>query len=165
MPGNIVLIGFMGAGKSATGVALADALGFKLYDTDEMVERKAKMSIEDIFEQKGEARFRTLEHAAVKTACNGSSRVIACGGGSILQLRNHTILKEAGVVVYLRASEGSLRARLRTAEGRPLLKARGALSRLLAERAPGYEAAADVVVDTDDGDPKEIAERIIEALT
>jgi shikimate kinase len=164
MPGNVVLIGFMGAGKTAVGAALAEALGFSLHDTDAMVEKKAKKAIEEIFEKNGEDRFRDLEHAAVEQACAGSGRVIACGGGAILQLRNHELLKEAGAIVYLRAAPETLRARLRNPKGRPLLKARGALDRLLAERAPAYEAAADVVVDVDKGDPTEVAERIIEAL-
>jgi shikimate kinase len=164
MPGNIVVIGFMGAGKSVVGKALARRLGFRFQDTDEMVERKTKRSIEEIFETDGEARFRELEHSAIKQACRGSSRVIACGGGAILQLRNHELLKDAGPVVYLRATNETLRARLRNPDGRPLLKASGSFERLLAERAPGYEAAADVVVDVDSGTPEDVAGRIVEAL-
>lgn len=159
-----MLIGFMGSGKTVAGRALAEVLGFRFYDTDEMVEKKAGKTIQQIFDKQGEEKFRTLEHAAVKQACRGESRVIACGGGAIVQLRNYDILKQAGAVVYLRALPETLRARLRNPKGRPLLKAKGALDRLLAERGPAYEAAADVVVDVDKGTPEEVADRIVGAL-
>jgi shikimate dehydrogenase len=162
--GSIVLIGFMGSGKTTIGRALADLLGFRFVDTDDIVESRAGRTIRQIFDQDGEAKFRAREHTAVKQAVRVGERVIACGGGAILQLRNHRLLKEAGPVVYLRADLETLRVRLRGSKTRPLLRARGALERLLAERAPAYEAAADVVVDVDRGTPEEIAERIAEAL-
>lgn len=162
--GNIVLIGFMGAGKSAVGRALSERLGFRLYDTDEMVEQKSGLSINEIWAAEGEAGFRDREHAAVKRACAGGKRIVACGGGAVLQMRNYGILKGAGVVVYLRAPVEVLRARVGDASTRPLLQDPRAFDRLLAERAPAYEAAADIIVDVDGADAGEVAERVLERL-
>jgi len=135
-----VLIGFMGAGKSAVGRALAERLGFRLYDTDAMVEG-----------------FRAREHDAVLQACAGSGRVIACGGGAVLEIRNYGILKGAGSVVYLRAPADVLRDRVGIALDRPLLREPGAFDRLLGERQPAYEAAADIIVDTDERTSDDVA--------
>jgi shikimate kinase len=162
--GNIVLVGFMGAGKTSVGHALAERLEFRFVDTDELVEREAGMTIAQIWSAEGEEGFREREHEAVKRACAGGARIVACGGGAVLQMRNYGILKGAGVVVYLRAHASVLRARLRGDDVRPLLKDPRALDRLLAERAPAYEAAADVIVDVDEGTPEEIADKIMEKL-
>jgi shikimate kinase len=157
---NVVLIGFMGTGKSAVGRALAERLGFRLFDTDDMVEREAGRSIAEIWADEGEQGFREMEYDAVLRACAGTGRVIACGGGAVLQIRNYGILKGAGMVVYLRAPADVLRARAGSSGSRPLLAERGAFDRLLAERVPAYESAADMIVDTDDGTPDEIAAAI-----
>jgi shikimate kinase len=162
--GNIVLVGFMGAGKTVVGRALAERLDFRFLDTDEMVERDAQQTIRQIWKEEGEEGFRDREHDAVKHACAGGARVIACGGGAVLQMRNYGILKGAGVVVYLRAPAAVLRERLTGDDARPLLNDPRALDKLLAERAPAYESAADVVVDVDRGSPDDIAETIMERL-
>jgi len=152
-----VLIGFMGAGKSAVGRALAERLGFRLYDTDAIVEESAGRTIADLWDAEGEEGFRAREHDAVLLACAGSGRVIACGGGAVLEIRNYGILKGAGTVVYLRAPAEVLRARLGIALDRPLLRDPGRFDRLLAERRPAYESAADLIVDTDERTPDEVA--------
>ena len=162
--GNIVLVGFMGAGKTAVGRVLAERLEFRFVDTDELVEKDAGEPIKDIWVREGEEGFRDREHAAVKRAVARGASVIACGGGAVLQMRNYGILKSAGVVVYLRAHANVLRARLRGDDLRPLLKDPRALDKLLAERAPAYEAAADVIVDVGEGTPEAIADRIMEKL-
>lgn len=154
----------MGSGKSTVGSELASMLGFRLVDTDEVVEQRARRSVEDIWNAEGEDGFREREHRAVKHAVARGGRVIACGGGAILQLRNFSILKEAGPVIYLRATPDTLRKRLRDPKGRPLMRKPGALEKLLTERAPAYEEAADVIVDVDRLTPAQIAERIVEAL-
>lgn len=159
---NVVLIGFMGAGKSVVGQALARALRYTLWDTDAMIERDAGRAIAEIWVTDGEEAFRDLEHDAILAAARGDRRVIACGGGAIAQLRNYDILKKAGTVVYLRAPASVLRARVGGGEGRPLLKSPADLDRLLAERTPAYESAADIVVDTDGRRPEEIADEIAE---
>jgi shikimate kinase len=158
-PRNVVLIGFMGAGKSEIGRALAARLSYKFVDTDSLVEGAAARSIDEIFATDGEEGFRALEAEAVVRACAGNRRVISCGGGAVLQLRNYGILKGAGRIVYLRAPAGVLRERVGAGTGRPLLADR-AFERLLAERVPAYEAAADLIVDSDAGSPDEIAAEI-----
>ncbi|MFA5889363.1 MAG: shikimate kinase [Actinomycetota bacterium] len=166
MGGSIVLVGFMGAGKSTVGRALAERLCFRFYDTDEMVVKKAEMSIAQIFRKEGEEKFRDREHRAVRHACSRPSRVIACGGGAVLQLRNYELLRAAGPIVYLRAPAEVLRARVGKGTGRPLLKTPGAFERLLRERAPGYERACDITVDVSaDLTPEAVAELIVERLT
>src|SRR5437763_1305591 len=129
MPRNVVLIGFMGAGKSAVGRALAERLGFRLYDTDAMVEESAGRTIADVWDAEGEEGFRAREHDAVLQACAGSGRVIACGGGAVLEIRNYGILKGAGSVVYLRAPADVVRDRGGVAVGRPLVRGPGAASK------------------------------------
>jgi len=158
---SIVLIGFMGAGKTSVGRALADTAGMELVDTDLLVEARAGRAIAEIFEADGEEAFRALESDAVQEAASAPGRVIACGGGAVLRLVNQRALREAGDVVYLRASPHALRGRLDGDDGRPLLRDPGAFDRLLAERAPAYEAAADVIVDTDERTPDEIAHEIL----
>lgn len=160
---NVVLIGSMGAGKSTIGRALAARLGYRLFDTDELVEADAGCSVAQIWEAEGEAGFRAREHDAVVRACAGNGRVIASGGGSILQMTNFGILKSAGTVVYLRAPTDVLWERVAAAGGRPLVSDRRAFQRLLTERAPVYEAAADHIVDVDGRDAGEVAAEI-EAL-
>src|SRR5436305_6449871 len=162
MPRNVVLIGFMGAGKSVVGRALAERLGFRLYDTDAMVEESAGRTIAELWEAEGEEGFRAREHDAVLQACAGSGRVIACGGGTVLEIRIYGVLKGAGSVVYLRAPADVLRARVGIALDRRLLRDPGGFDRLLAERQPAYESAADITIDTDERTPDDVAADIAE---
>jgi len=166
MPRSVVLIGFMAAGKTAVGRALASRLKFEFCDTDDMVTAAAGRTVEEIFAAEGEQGFRSLERAAVIQAAARPGRVIACGGGAVLSVRNYGVLKGAGPIVYLRTSADELIARLGNGEGRPLLAGdpSEAVPRMLSERAPAYETAADVVVDTDGRAPAEVAEEIAEKL-
>ena len=166
-PRSIVLIGFMAAGKTAVGHVLAERLGFEFCDTDQLIVDAAGRPIDEIFAAEGEPRLRELERDAVVRAAAKPGRVVACGGGTILSVRNYGILKGAGPIVYLRASPEELIARLGRGEGRPLLNGdpAGEVPRLLAQRAPAYEAAADVVIDTDGRAPDEVAAEIAETLT
>jgi shikimate kinase len=164
-PRNVVLIGFMGAGKSAVGSVLADRLSFRFFDTDAMVEKAAGRTIAEIWDEEGEEGFRLREHDAVLQACAGTGHVIACGGGAVLEIRNYGLLKGAGTVVYLRAPAAVLRARVGDGQDRPLLKDTRAFDRLLAERTPAYESAADLIVDTDERTLDELADDIAEQLT
>ncbi len=165
-PRSVVLIGFMAAGKTAVGRALAERFGFDFMDTDALVEESARSTVPKIFEALGEEGFRSLEREAVIRAAAREGRVIACGGGAILSVRNYGVLKGAGPIVYLRTSVDELIARLGGGEGRPLLGGdpAEAVPRLLSERAPAYETAAELIVDTDGRTPADVANEIAERL-
>ncbi len=165
-PRSVVLIGFMAAGKTAVGHALADRYGYEFTDTDAMVEESARSTVPKIFEALGEEGFRALEREAVVRAAAREGRVIASGGGAILSVRNYGVLKGAGPIVYLRTSVEELIARLGSGEGRPLLRGDPAeiVPKLLSERAPAYESAAELIVDTDGRTPDDVAGEIVERL-
>lgn len=165
-PRSVVLIGFMAAGKTAVGKALAERFGFDFMDTDALVEESARSTVPKIFEALGEEGFRSLERDAVIRAAAREGRVIACGGGAILSVRNYGVLKGAGPIVYLRTSVDELIARLGAGEGRPLLRGdpAEAVPRLLSERVPAYETAAELIVDTDGRTPDDVANEIAERL-
>lgn len=163
-PRNVVLIGFMGAGKTAVGKALASRLGFDLFDTDDMVVERSGSSVADIWAAEGEAGFRKREFEAVVLACAGTRRVIACGGGAVLAIRNYGLLKGAGPIVYLRAPAELLRARVGAGASRPLLEDPAAFDRLLADRMPVYESAADVIVDVEGRTAGQVADDVAQRL-
>ena len=165
-PRSVVLIGFMASGKTAVGRALAARLGFEFCDTDDMVTAESGRTVEEIFADEGEEGFRARERDAVVRAAARPGRVIACGGGAILSVRNYGVLKGAGAICYLRTTAGELIARLESGDGRPLLHGdpAEAVPRLLSERAPAYETAADLVVDTDGKSPDDVATDIAERL-
>jgi shikimate kinase len=154
---SVVLIGFMGAGKTEVGKALAAQTGLSFADTDAMIESAAGLSVAQIFDREGENGFRAREAAAVADAASQDGCVIACGGGAVLALRNYQLLQRAGPIVYLRAPAEELRERTGTGTGRPLLADPAAFERLLIERAPAYEAAADHIVDTAGRTPGDVA--------
>lgn len=162
---NIVLVGFMGSGKSTVGRRLARRLGYGYVDTDQMVESKAGKRVAEIFKEEGEAVFRALERLAVEKASMGDSRVIACGGGAVIDRENVVALKRNGALIYLKASKASLIERLeRGIEKRPLLKTEDVEARvreLLEQRVKIYERVSDAVVDTDGLSPAGVVEEII----
>lgn len=168
MSKNIVLIGFMGSGKSTVGRRLARATGYGFVDTDQAVEAKTGKKVAEIFEEEGEPVFRALERGAIEKASASENRVIACGGGAVMDSENVDFLKRTGVLVYLKASEQSLLKRLeRGLEKRPLLKAESADERvkeLLSQRVHTYESVADEVIETDGLTPMKVVEKIIERL-
>jgi len=161
---NVVLIGFMGTGKTAVGRALAARLGLAFVDTDALVEERAGRSVARIFAEDGEEVFRRLESEAVASAGDRAGTVIATGGGVVLRPENMARLRQRGMVVALRAAPAAILARVGAGSARPLLGANPEerVRRLLVERGPLYEDA-DLVVDTSDLSTDEIA-RCIEAF-
>jgi shikimate kinase len=163
---HLVLVGLMGAGKTTVGRRCSELLGRDFVDTDELVEASAGMTVAEIFEHDGEARFRELERVAVADVCASPAPiVIACGGGAVLDPGSRRLLRDCGLVVWLRASAAELGARVGTAPDRPLLGgapgATLALERLAALRAPAYEAAAHVVVDTEGRTVDDVADAVL----
>ena len=149
---TIVLIGFMGAGKTVVGRAVARTLGREFIDTDQMIERATGATVAEIFKHEGEEGFRRREIGAIDRAIAVAGRVVAVGGGAVLSADNRTALKQAGLLVYLRATPETLAGRLTGVTDRPLLNSGDRVGRirdLLVARGPIYETAGDVAIDTD----------------
>ncbi|MEI6561093.1 MAG: shikimate kinase [Verrucomicrobiota bacterium] len=163
---NLVLIGFMGSGKSSIGRLLATKLGFHLLDTDAMVVEDAGMQITEIFEWKGEEVFRDYEARALNYLVdrNAKGLVVATGGGIVTRESNLPLLHQIGFVVGLTANEEVIFERVSRNKARPLLHTpnpRETVSQLMAARAPLYEAAADYMVDTSAKSHLQVADEII----
>ncbi len=164
---NLVLIGFMGAGKSEVGKHLAAKWPGKFIDTDELIQARTGLSISEIFEEKGEPYFRKLEKDVVSEVAEKDQLVISCGGGAIFDPDNLKNLKKNGVVIYLRAPLSVLLERLKDTSDRPLLRSHQPqleAKRLFESRKDGYEKAADLVVDTTELKPEEVADLILTYL-
>ncbi len=166
---NIILEGFMGSGKTTVSEALAERLDLELMDTDAAIEESEKRSISSIFEKEGEETFRDMETELLKMIVNDHLRnmVISLGGGLPIREENRRLLKEAGKVVYLKASPETVYERIKGDTTRPLLQSEDPMARikeLQAARSEIYEAASDITIDTDDKTPSEIVDEIIREL-
>lgn len=165
---HIVLIGFMGCGKTTVGKQLSKQLSLPFVDTDEWIEKEQGIDINTIFAQYGEPYFRELETQVLKRLCeNGKPHVISAGGGLPVQQQNLPYLKKIGEVIYLKANADSLEVRLAQDTKRPLLKEgrlRERIDTLLHERETGYEEAATHIIDTNSMDVGKILEKIVEIL-
>jgi 3-dehydroquinate synthase len=159
---NIVLIGFMGTGKTAVGELVASRLGCPFIDTYALIEAQAGRPISRIFAEDGEAAFRRLEAAVVSDAAARNGSVIATGGGVVLSPENMDRLRRSGLVIALHADPRTILARAGAGGDRPLLgdDPEGNVRRLLEERAPYYRAA-DLVVETSSLPVEAVAERVI----
>ena len=164
---NLILIGFMGAGKTSTGRILAKQLNYRFVDTDNLIEQQNGMTIANIFDRKGEAFFRQQETAILKQLSGADNTVIATGGGIVLREENRLMLKELGSVIYLQTSAAEILKRIDGDTSRPLLNVAdkyAEISKRLAEREPLYQAAANCITNTFTGQPEKSAERILQLL-
>lgn len=168
MKTNVALIGFMGAGKTVVGEALAKKLNKEFVELDSLIERKAGKSITEIFQQDGEIAFRALEIEVTKEVAKGKNLVIACGGGLVLNKINIDRLRNESIIVYLTASPRAILKRiLNNGEERPLLKTPNKaleIQELLKFRKPFYERAADIKINTSKLDIDSVTEQIISKL-
>jgi shikimate kinase len=163
---GVVLVGFMGSGKSSVGRELARRIGAEFVDVDSWIENKASCPIRVLFEREGEPAFREREKSALKEILSEKGRVVATGGGAFLDEGNRKLLKEYGPVVYLEVEADTVLRRLEKDARRPLLHCddREAVVRdLLDRRIPGYRQA-DHAVSTEGRTVEEIAERIAELI-
>jgi shikimate kinase len=166
MKGNLILVGFMGAGKSSVGRILARRLGRCLVETDDMITAKEGMSIPEIFAAKGEAYFRAAEEGALGLlALKGGDEVIATGGGLPCREGRPAALRALGTVVWLSGDFDVLYRRALAAGERPMLadRSRGDVQALYQSRVPFY-AQADIAVDTTALGPDQVAAEILKAL-
>jgi shikimate kinase len=165
VPGNVILVGFMGAGKSACGRLLARRLGRCFVETDDMIVARDGRAIPEIFRQEGEEAFRRLEAEAVEALRLKSDDVIATGGGLPCRPGRMEALRELGTVVWLRGDLDELLARARRTGQRPMLEGReaGELQALYRARE-AYYARAHVTVDTAGQTIDQVVARIVSAL-
>ncbi len=150
---NIILIGYMGSGKSTVGRKAAKAVEYIFLDTDALIEKEEGMTISKLFEEKGEPYFREKETETIRRLmAEPKGNIIATGGGLPMKEGNAKLLKELGTVIYLKAETDTLMKRLSGDTARPLLQngdLREKIETMLAIRGPVYEAAADLVLQTD----------------
>jgi len=164
---SIVLIGFMGAGKSSTGKALERKTGLPRFDTDEMVSTRFGLPIPEIFARFGEERFRDAETEALRQLSETAPAIIVTGGGIVLRPENVKLLRRLGPVVSLEADEKTLFHRISRRAPRPLLQTenpRATLVELLRAREPFYQSAADVRLDTSRLTHDEAADAILKSI-
>lgn len=162
---NIILIGFMGCGKSTVGYRLSYALRRTMIDTDKWIEKKQEMTISEIFATLGEAAFRQMETACLQTLIETENgRIIPTGGGLPMKEENHAFLKKLGRVYYLRVTPEVVYERLKGDTTRPLLQGdnpKEKIKDLLENRAPIYEKCADYIIDVSDKSFEEIIGEIV----
>jgi shikimate kinase/3-dehydroquinate synthase len=159
----VVLVGFMGAGKTTVGRIIAERLGQPFVDSDVLIEQRLGRDIRDIFDAEGEAHFRQLEHVTVAGLVRGPEAVIALGGGAVQDPRSRAVLRNARVV-YLRVSYDEAMARVKSDEFRPMLH-RPDLDEVYKQRLPVYEGLAVLTVDTDGRRPDAVALEVLAGLT
>lgn len=161
---NLVLIGFMGCGKSSAAYTLGKRYHMDVAEMDQIIEEQQGMSIPEIFERYGEEYFRSLETSLLDQLKDRHGCVISCGGGVVLRQENVKKLKALGTVVLLTASPETVCERTRNSSGRPNLRNRkspAAVAELMEQRRPCYEAAADYILSTDGISIKDLCEELI----
>lgn len=163
---NLVLIGFMGSGKTSVGLKLSYRLRMAVEDTDKLIERREGRSISEIFASDGEAYFRQRETELLKELADKSrGKIYSVGGGTPVRPENRGLLKQMGTVIYLRVRPETVFERLKNDTTRPLLQCDDPLKRiteLLEQRREAYEECADVIIDVDGVDIECILKKITE---
>ena len=162
----LVLVGLMGAGKSAIGRRLAGRLGIPFVDVDAEIEKAAGCSISDYFERYGEAAFRVGERKVISRLLDGPVAVLASGGGAYMDAETRALIGEKAISVWLRAELDVLVERTSRRNDRPLLHRgdpRAILADLMDKRYPIY-SQADIVVDSDEGPADQMTRRVVGAV-
>lgn len=164
---NIVLIGFMGVGKSTIAEQLSSMFGMDIVEMDQMIARREGMSISQIFQKKGEEYFRNLETALLIETQARKNVIISCGGGVAMRECNVREMKKNGKVVLLKADPETILKRVKHSNERPLLNGHkdvAYIRDLMETRKEKYEAAADITVDTDNRTVLQICEEMVRKL-
>jgi len=158
-PARVVLVGFMGCGKSTVGPLVAERLGYTFEDMDQRIEARTGRRISALFAERGEEAFRDEEREEARILATLERRVIAAGGGAFARADTRTLLREGALVVWLRCDPEALFARIPADGSRPLAANHAIMRALLAEREPSY-SQADATVDVTRATPVEVAERV-----
>jgi shikimate kinase len=160
----IFLVGFMGAGKTTVGPALAEAMGWKFADLDRLIEEREGQTVREIFERRGEPAFRRLEREAIAGCREMKDTVIALGGGAYMSEESRALLREMGLTVWLDCPLDICLPRISDDPARPLLRSREEMQELFERRRPTY-ALVDLIIETGDRPPKELAAEILKLLS
>ena len=164
---RIILIGYMGAGKTTVGKALSQSLALPFYDLDWYIEERYRRTIPQIFAENGENGFREIEQKILHEVAEFENVIISCGGGVAMRERNVAEMKKNGKVVLLKADPQTILDRVKDSDERPLLNGHKNveyIADLMEARRAKYEAAADIVVQTDGKSALEICEEMIHKL-
>lgn len=164
---NLMLIGFMGTGKSTVANKLKQRLLVEQIEMDALIEQEAGMSIPDIFEKFGEAYFRDLETEMLRKFKEKKPVVVSCGGGAILRDENIEIMKGQGKIILLTATPETIYERVKDSHDRPVLNGNmnvEYISELMEKRRERYEMAADIIIATDGKSVDEICNEILETV-
>ena len=164
---NIFLVGLMGSGKTTIGRALAKRLNKRFVDADHEIEARTGASIPLIFEIEGEASFRQREADVIRDLTAQEGIVLATGGGAVLNENSRQLLKQRGIVVYLRASVSSILQRTSHDRNRPLLQTadpKARIEELSQQRAPLYQEVAHIIVETGRPNVQSVVQNILAQL-
>lgn len=166
---NIILIGFMGSGKTSIGIKLSYRLRRTMTDTDKAIEKSCGMTVSEIFDRLGEEEFRRMETECLERMLGeAEGQIISAGGGLPIRKENRELLKNLGIVVFLRATAETICGRLEEDTTRPLLRGdnqRNKVYTMLEARTPAYEGASDVIIDVDNKELETIVDEIIKRVT
>lgn len=163
---NIALLGFMGTGKTAIGIRLAELLAWDFVDIDELIEIRNRMTIAEIFDKLGEKSFRLEESKAVADVSQSQYTVISTGGGVVLDHKNIENLKRSSLLVCLEADPGVILERVSYSSARPLLNnpdPLGTIKKLLEARKEHYKCA-DIYIDTSNKNLEDITKELLEII-
>ncbi len=168
---NLILIGFRGAGKTTVGKILARRTGREFIDTDELIERRIGLTIQEIVAQKGWTFFRDLERKVISEVAHTDSKIIAAGGGSVLAEENVKAFRKNGLIIWLKADLQIIAARLRKDPEknaqRPSLTGKGTMHEIeevFRAREPIYAQIAMMEIDTTNMEAEAAAEKILKSL-
>jgi len=164
---NIIFVGLMGSGKTTIGKQVSKSLDMEFFDTDHAVEVKTGVNIATIFELEGEEGFRLREHNLLVDLIDNQKKVIATGGGIVLNGENRKLLRQLGTVVYLRSNIKDLILRLKNDKTRPLIQNVNLdekFNELYKERDPLYIEVADYIINTKNKKVSDIKNEILELL-
>ena len=161
---SVILIGFMGSGKTTVGMKLSYKLRISVEDTDKLIERREGRTISEIFAKEGEEAFRRMETNLLKELSeNPHGRILSVGGGTPTRPENRKLLRKCGTVIYLRVRPETVYERIKDDKTRPLLQCEDPMKRitdLLESRKEYYEECADLIIDVDGMEVSEIVEKI-----
>lgn len=164
---NIMLIGFMGTGKTTISKQLSRRMNIEEVDLDKYIVESQSKSINQIFEESGEEGFRTIESSCLKEVQVNKGKIVSCGGGTVLREENVKCMKDGGVIVLLTATPETVYNRVKDNNDRPILNGNmnvEYIEQLMAKRRDIYEAVADIKIVTDGKTPANICNEIIEQL-